>query len=260
MLIDKSKKYTNEVDIEWVKEYQKKHKTRVTKYVDFLAKAPVGSDGLMHPNRIISALNKHLPKKNIIIADGGDFLSFVRIGINADKYLDPGALGCLGVGTPFGVGAYLACKDHFVGVLTGDGSFGFSAMELDTVVRHQIPILIIVANNGSWAIEVRDQIENYGKSVGTTLQFSNYAELASSFGMFSIQVKNENELEGSVVSAINKLPALLDVTVTPEAISPDAKSGLAWVPIFNLSRLGIRKKKMERDWLITITKSNNLSD
>ena len=192
-------------------------------------------------------LNKHLPKKNKIIAEAGDFLSSVRIGINADKYLDPGALGCLGVGTPFGEGAYLACKDHFVGVLTGDGPFGFSTMELVTVVRHHIPILIIVANNGSWAIEVRDQIENCGKAVGTTLQFSNYAELASSFGMFSIQVVNENELESSVVFAIDKLPALLDLNVTPEAIPPDAKSGLAWVPVLQPLETWHKKEKKWRD-------------
>jgi len=146
-----------------------------------------------------------LPEDAVVVADGGDFLSFARVGLPASTYLDPGSLGCIGVGTPFGVAASLVCPDKTVVVATGDGAFGFNAMELDTAVRHKAPLLVVVANNGSWAIEVRDQLETHGKVVGTRLQFSDYAAMAKAF-------------------------ALLDVLVTPEAISSDAKSGLAWVP------------------------------
>ena len=76
----------------------------------------------------------------MVVADGGDFLSFARVGLPASTYLDPGPLGCIGVGTPFGIAASLACPERTVVVATGDGAFGFNAMELDTAVRHQAAI------------------------------------------------------------------------------------------------------------------------
>jgi acetolactate synthase-1/2/3 large subunit len=192
--------------------------------------APQGSDGLMHPNRALAALRDALPPDAVVVADGGDFLSFARVGLPAATYLDPGSLGCIGIGTPFGIAASLVHSDRTVVVATGDGAFGFNAMEIDTAVRHKIPLLILVANNGSWAIEVRDQEENHGKVVGTRLNFSDYAAMARGFGMYAERVENEHELPAAISRALANRPALLDVVVTPEAASSDAKSGLAWVP------------------------------
>ena len=184
----------------------------------------------MHPNRLLAALRHALPQDSIVVADGGDFLSFARVGLPASTYLDPGSLGCIGVGTPFGVAASLIHPERTVVVATGDGAFGFNAMEIDTAVRHHAPVLIVVANNGSWAIEVRDQQETHGKVVGTRLQFADYAGMAKSFGMHSQRVTSVEELPEAIEKALQNRPALLDVLVTPEAVSSDAKSGLAWVP------------------------------
>jgi acetolactate synthase-1/2/3 large subunit len=184
----------------------------------------------MHPNRLLAAVRDALPADAIIVADGGDFLSFARVGVPASTYLDPGSLGCIGVGTPFGVSASLAYPDRVVVVLTGDGSFGFNAMEIDTAKRHGAKPLIIVANNGGWAIEVRDQIETHGKVVGTQLQYSDHAAMARAFGLHGERVERFEDLEGALARALKNRPALLDVIVTPEAVSSDAKSGLAWVP------------------------------
>lgn len=115
-------------------------------------------------------------------------------------------------------------------IATGDGAFGFNAMEMDTAVRHQAPVLIIVANNGSWAIEVRDQIESYGHVVGTRLRFSDYAAMARGLGLHAERVERAADLPVAIERALAHRPALLDVLVTPDAISSDAKSGLAWVP------------------------------
>jgi acetolactate synthase-1/2/3 large subunit len=115
-------------------------------------------------------------------------------------------------------------------VLTGDGSFGFNAMEIDTAARHRVPILIIVANNGGWAIEVRDQLETYGKIVGTRLQYADHAAMARAFGLHGERVEYAEDLPAAIARALANRPALLDVIVTPEAASSDGKSGLAWVP------------------------------
>jgi acetolactate synthase I/II/III large subunit len=217
-------------DREWARGLRAKHLERSEKLLASMRAAPPGSDGLMHPNRLLAALRDALPKDAIVIADGGDFLSFARVGLPASTYLDPGSLGCIGIGTPFGVAASLACPDRTVVVATGDGSFGFNAMEIDTAVRQKAPVLIVVANNGSWAIEVRDQQETHGKAVGTHLQFADHAAMARAFGMHAERLERPEDLAGAISRALAARPALLDVLVTPEAVSSDARSGLAWVP------------------------------
>ena len=217
-------------DTSWSQGLREQHVVRANKLQQSMQQAPAGSDGLMHPNRLLAALRKALPANSVVVADGGDFLSFTRVGLPATTYLDPGSLGCIGVGTPFGVAASLVHPDRTVVVATGDGAFGFNAMEIDTAVRHQAPVLIVVANNGSWAIEVRDQQETHGKVVGTRLQFADHAAMARSFGMHAQRVEREEDLEEAIAKALQHRPALLDVLVTPEAASSDAKSGLAWVP------------------------------
>jgi acetolactate synthase-1/2/3 large subunit len=217
-------------DMEWTQHVRAKHVERTTKLLDSMRNAPAGRDGRMHPNRLLAALRDALPEDAVIVADGGDFLSFARVGMPASTYLDPGSLGCIGIGTPFGIAAGLACSDRVVAVLTGDGSFGFNALEIDTAARHQVPILVVVANNGAWAIEVRDQEETHGKVVGTRLQFADHAAMARAFGLHGERVERAEELPAAIARALANRPALLDVVVTPEAVSSDAKSGLAWVP------------------------------
>ena len=236
---------TAATDADWAQTVRSKHKARADKLVTSMREAAPGSDGLMHPNRLVSALRDALPADAIVVADGGDFLSFARVGLPATTYLDPGSLGCIGIGTPFGVAASLAFPDRTVVVATGDGSFGFNAMEIDTAARHKAPVLIVVANNGSWAIEVRDQQETHGKVVGTRLQFADHAAMARGFGLHAERVERAEDLPGAIQRALANRPALLDVLVTPEAASSDAKSGLAWVP--DLQALGAWNDA-EREW------------
>ena len=218
------------IDLGWAQGLREQHLKRAEKQLQSMTTAAPGSDGLMHPNRVLSALREALPEDAVVVADGGDFLSFARVGLPANTYLDPGSLGCIGIGTPFGVAASLACPDKTVVVATGDGAFGFNAMDIDTAVRHKAPVLVVVANNGSWAIEVRDQQETHGKVVGTRLQFADHAGMARAFGMHAQRVDKAEDLPAAIELALKNLPALLDVVVTPEAVSSDAKSGLAWVP------------------------------
>ena len=226
-------------DRAWAQGVRAKHLARADKLLTDMANAAPGGDGLMHPNRLLAALRAALPADAVVVADGGDFLSFARVGLPASTYLDPGSLGCIGVGTPFGIAAALACPGRTVVVATGDGAFGFNAMEIDTAARHKVPVLIVVANNGSWAIEVRDQQETHGKVVGTRLQFADHAAMARAFNVHAERVDRAEDLDGAIARALAALahgPALLDVLVTPQAASSDAKSGLAWVP--DLQALG----------------------
>lgn len=234
-----------QTDREWAAKVRQQHEQRADKLVLSMQQAPAGSDGLMHPNKLLAALRAELPEDAVVVADGGDFLSFARVGLPASTYLDPGSLGCIGVGTPFGIAASLALPERTVVVATGDGAFGFNAMEIDTAVRHKAPVLIVVANNSAWAIEVRDQLETHGKVVGTQLQFADHAAMARAFGMHGERVTSADELPAAIQRALASRPALLDVWVTPEAASSDAKSGLAWVP--DLQALGAWDSA-EKNW------------
>ncbi len=214
----------------WAQTMRSKHEERAQKLRTSMKTSASDSAGRIHPNRLLAELQNQLEPDAVVIADGGDFLSFARVGLSCATYLDPGSLGCIGVGTPFGIAASLAFPARQVVVATGDGAFGFNATEIDTAVRHKAPVLVVVANNGAWQIEVHDQNDTHGKVVGTRLQFADHAAMARAFGMHAERVERAEDLQGAIARALANRPALLDVVVSPEARSSDGKSGLAWVP------------------------------
>jgi acetolactate synthase-1/2/3 large subunit len=219
------------LDAEWTAALRAEHLRRSAKHADSLASSPAGKDGHMHPNRIFSALRQVLRPDAIAIADGGDILSFARMGLEARSYLDAGAFGCLGVGIPFGVAASLAHPERQVVVISGDGAFGINAMEIDSAKRHGAKAVFIISNNAAWNIERLDQEMNYGgRVVGTTLAWSDYAAMARAFGLHGERVTDPARLPRALEEAFAKAPALLDVVVTQDALSSDAGKGLGWVP------------------------------
>lgn len=219
------------MDREWAQRLRAEHVKRSTRYAQGLSRAEAGRDGHMHPNRIFGALREVLRPDAITIADGGDLLSFARMGLETRNYLDAGAFGCLGVGTPFGVAAALLHTDRQVVTITGDGAFGINAMEIDSAKRHGAKAVFIVSNNAAWNIERLDQEMNYeGRVVGTTLAWSDYAAMARAFGLHAERVTDPERLRGALQDAFANAPALLDVVVTQDALSSDAGKGLGWVP------------------------------
>lgn len=219
------------LDTAWTKALRDEHVRRASKYAGTLAESPAGKDGHMHPNRIFAALQKLLKPDAITIADGGDILSFARMGLPVRTYLDSGTFGCLGVGPPYGVAAALLHPERQVVVVSGDGAFGINAMEIDSAKRHGAKVVFIVANNAAWNIERLDQEMNYGGRVfGTTLAWSDYAMMARAFGLHGERVTDPARLPGALEEAFAKAPSLVDVVVTQYAISSDAGKGLGWVP------------------------------
>lgn len=218
-------------DDAWLQTARAKHAGKKEKFAKLLETAPPGSDGYMHPNRMLSILQKQIAPDAVTIIDGGDILSFARVALSAGPYMDPGSLGCLGVGVPFGIAAALAFPDRQVITVTGDGAFGFNAIEIDTAVRHGAKTVFVIANNGAWNIECYDQRVTYdGNLVGTELRHSDYAGLARALGAHGEHVEREEDLGQAFARCLENAPAVLDVRVTREAISGDGKAGLAWVP------------------------------
>lgn len=234
----------------WLAELREAHLARAAKFEAQLDAAEEDAAGRIHPNKLLAEIRKRLDPQAIVIADGGDFLSFARVALNGKSYLDPGPLGCIGIATPFAIGAAKACPERQVVAVTGDGSFGFTAIEVDTAVRHRVPIMLVVSNNGAWAIEVRDQQENFGKVVGTRLQVADHAAMARSFGMKAWRIEHHKDIPDALDEAFATLasgsPVLIDALTSPEAVSSDSKSGLAWVPDYQALEAW---DTAERQWL-----------
>jgi acetolactate synthase-1/2/3 large subunit len=188
-------------------------------------------DGKVHPASIFDAIAQVAAPDHIGIADGGDILSFARIGLQSRTYMDAGAFGCLGVGVPFAIAASLAFPGRQVISVNGDGAFGFNAMEVDSAVRHGAKAVFIVANNAAWNIERYDQEFNYGgRVVGTTLQHSDYAAMARALGAHGERVEDAAELKPALERALANMPAVIDVVTSQKAVSSDARKGLGFVP------------------------------
>jgi acetolactate synthase I/II/III large subunit len=216
------------VDRSWSEGLRQRHVERSS---GATKQATTGSDGKVHPAAIFDAIKKVADKDFIAIADGGDLLSFARVGLEASTYMDAGAFGCLGVGVPFANAAALAFPDRQVIAINGDGAYGINAMEVDTAVRHGAKAVFIVSNNAGWNIEVFDQDTNYGgRVVGTRLRHSDYAAMARALGAHGERVEKPEDLEGAIRRALANAPAVVDVVTSQTVVSSDARKGLGFVP------------------------------
>ncbi len=219
-----------ERDTAWLNALRDKHRARMTRS----AREPApqrGADGKIHPLAIFEAIGALAEPDAIGVADGGDLLSFARIGLRTQTYLDAGAFGCLGVGVPFAVAAALAFPGRQVFSVNGDGAYGINAMEIDTAVRHDARAVFVVSNNAAWNIERFDQEFNYGgRVVGTTLRHSDYAGMARALGAHGERVEDPEDLPDALSRALGNAPAVIDVVTSQSAVSSDARKGLGFVP------------------------------
>jgi acetolactate synthase-1/2/3 large subunit len=221
------------IDENWAADLRRRHRERATAPA-LSAKEMRGPDGKIHPRAIFDALGKVVDHDYIAIADGGDILSFARVGLGAARtYMDAGAFGCLGVGVPFAIAAALAFPERQVISVNGDGAYGINAMEIDTAVRHDAKAVFIVSNNAAWNIERLDQEMNYGgRVVGTTLRHSDYAAMARALGAYGERVEDPAELADALRRALANAPAVVDVVTSQAVVSSDATKGLGFVPDF----------------------------
>ena len=218
-------------DLAWSESLRAYNREKTEKFMAGLGRQSRGADGRMHPQYLLAAVNEFIDGNTIVVADGGDILSFARAALRAETYLDPGALGCLGVGVPFATSAALNFPDRRVIAVIGDGSFGLSAMEIDTAVRNGARAVFVVANNEAWGIERNDQLVGYdGNLVGVDLPGCRYDLVAEGLGAYAERIEKPEDLPDAIERALENAPALLDVAVTKEAESPDFKNGLAGVP------------------------------
>jgi acetolactate synthase-1/2/3 large subunit len=164
-------------------------------------------------------IEQTLPDNGLIVADGGDFVataSYIVRPRSALSWLDPGVFGTLGVGAGFATAAALHRPDATVLLLWGDGSAGYGLSEIDTFVRHQLPVVAVVGNDASWSQIAREQVEVLKDSVGTDLLQTDYHRVAEGFGGIGILAKDRGTLRAILQRAFTesrseKRPVLVNV-------------------------------------------------
>jgi thiamine pyrophosphate-dependent acetolactate synthase large subunit-like protein len=181
------------------------------------AAALLNSDAIpIHPLRLCKEVRDFMDRDAIIVVDGHEILNFARQSIPTfvpGHRVNAGPNGCMGVAVPFGLGAKVAKPNTQVIVLSGDGSFGFNGMELDTMMRHKIPVLIVVSNNGGWA-------SVGGMSAGRDLEFSRYDKMAEVFGAHGEFVEKPQDIRPALERAnASGKPAVVNVITDPKARS-----------------------------------------
>ncbi len=179
----------------------------------------------VHPARLIAEVNRFGDPDAIYVGDGGDFVSFAGRLIERPKpglWIDPGPFGCLGSGPAYAMAAKLAHPDRQVILLSGDGAFGFSAMEFDTMVRHRIPVVCVVGNNGIWALEKHPMESMLGMSVAADLApRTRYDKVVEALGGYGEMVERPNQIRPALDRAFaSGLPACINVICDPKAEYP----------------------------------------
>jgi acetolactate synthase-1/2/3 large subunit len=185
----------------------------------------------LHPMRLYEELAPLLTRDTIVIGDGGDFVSYAGRVVDSFEpgcWLDPGPYGCLGTGPGYALGAKLARPDRQVVLLLGDGAFGFSGIDFDTLARHGIAIVAIMGNNGIWALEKHPMEAIYGYSVVAELRPETpYHEVVAALGAHGELVRAPGELAGAFERSVaSGKPALINVLTDP-AVAYPRRSNLA---------------------------------
>ena len=182
----------------------------------------------IHPIRMVAQIQKFAGNDAIYIADGGDTQYFGLAGFRSKQKAGvvasaAGLLGCLGTGIPFGMAAKLARPDKKVVVLNGDGSFGFNGMEFDTMVRHNIPVVVVIINDCAWGMIKHSQELSIGKErlSCSELGLRRYEKVVEGLGGHGEFVTKDEEIIPALERAFaSGKPACVNVVTDPTVTSP----------------------------------------
>ena len=177
------------------------------------------------PSRIYGELRQRLERDAVVICDGGDFASYAGKFIEVFEpgcWLDTGPYGCLGNGLGYAIAARTVRPSSQVVLLLGDGAAGFSLMDVDSLVRHNLPVVMIVGNNGVWGLEKHPMQAIYGWDVACDLQPEcRYDEVVKALGGGGEMVSSPNEIGPALDRAFaSGVPYLINVITDSADIYP----------------------------------------
>jgi acetolactate synthase-1/2/3 large subunit len=176
----------------------------------------------IHPLRVCREVRDFIDRDAILVVDGHETLNFARQSIPtyvAGHRINAGTHGTMGVGVPFGIAAKVAEPDTQVVVLSGDGAFGWNGMEIDTAIRHDVPVLFVINNNGSYTAMEKDFV-NPQKFLG----YQRYDLMMQGLGGHGEWAERPEEIRPALERAYAAVqethkPALVNIRVDPYAQS-----------------------------------------
>ncbi|WP_137294663.1 acetolactate synthase [Nocardioides dongxiaopingii] len=185
----------------------------------------------IHPARIYGELAPRLADDAVVIGDGGDFVSFAGKFVEPKRpggWLDPGPYGCLGAGLGAAIAARIARPSSQVVLLLGDGAAGFSLMDVDTLVRHDLPVVMVMGNNSAWGLEKGPMQMLYGYDVAADLApRTRYDEVVRALGGAGETVTDPRQIGPALDRAFaSGVPYLVNVITDVEAAYPRATFGI----------------------------------
>jgi acetolactate synthase-1/2/3 large subunit len=177
------------------------------------------------PARVYGELRRVLDRDAVTIGDGGDFVSYAGRYLEPavpGSWLDPGPYGCLGTGLGYAMGARVTYPDRQVCVLMGDGAAGFSLMDVESLARQGLPVVIVVGNNGIWGLEKHPMRAMYGYDVAAELQPGlRYDEVVRALGGAGETVSTVDALAPALKRAFDAgVPYLVNVLTDPDDAYP----------------------------------------
>ena len=185
----------------------------------------------IHPARIYGELVPRLEDDAIVIGDGGDFVSFAGKFVEPKRpggWLDPGPYGCLGAGLGAAIAARLARPSAQVVLLYGDGAAGMSLMDVDTLVRHGLPVVMVCGNNGAWGLEKQPMQMLYGYDVAADLApRTRYDQVVTALGGAGETVTDPRQIGPALERAFaSGVPYLVNVITDVDAAYPRSTFGI----------------------------------
>ena len=189
----------------------------------------------IHPYRLAWEINEFLGQDTIYVGDGGDIVTISAQAVrprNPGQWMDPGALGSLGVGTGFSMAAKLANPGKEVVCLYGDGSFGMTAFDMETAQRFGAPFLAIVGNNSHMNQIRYGQLAKYGAergSVGNALGDVEFGKFGEMIGGYGEEVRAAEDIRPALQRARDAIAktgkcAVVNVWVDPDEYAPGTKA------------------------------------
>lgn len=182
-----------------------------------------GSDQMpLKPQRVMAALSRVLPADSVVIADAGTptpyTSAYYDVHVPGRQVIIPRAYGGLGYAIPATVGAKIARPEQLVVGLSGDGSFGMCAGELETLARLGLPVVIVNFNNSCFGwIKAAQSVHSDGHYLGVDFSTIDHAAVARAFGMDGMRVEAASELEDVLEAAVRLgRPVLVDVPTESE--------------------------------------------
>ena len=185
----------------------------------------------IHPGRIYGELLPRLEDDAVVIGDGGDFVSFAGKFVEPKRpgnWLDPGPFGCLGAGLGAAIAARIARPSSQVVLLLGDGAAGFSLIDVDTLVRHKLPVVMIMGNNSAWALEKGPMQMIYGYDVIADLApQTRYDEVVRALGGAGEMVTDPAQIGPAIDRAFaSGVPYLVNIVTDVDAAYPRNTFGI----------------------------------